>query len=81
MILLHLTEHAGLSFKQRQYIFVQKQGAEAEEVPETQIGHGAPVGHPRLCLDHRSLRYRDLQHLLPREALTAGQHHSLLAAT
>lgn len=81
MTLFLLTKHAGLSFQQRQYVLVEEQGAEAEEVPEAQVGHGAPVQHPGLRLDHCGLGHCDLQHLLPRQALTAGQHHSLLTGT
>lgn len=72
------TQHARLPFQQRQDVLVEKQGAEAEEVPEAQVGEGAPVPDPRLGLDHRGLCDGDLQHLLPRQALAAGQQHSLL---
>lgn len=74
-----LTQHARLPLQQCQDVLVEEQGAETEEVPEAQVGQGSPVPHPRLRLDHCGLCDGDLQHLLPWQALTAGQHHSLLA--
>lgn len=79
MVILIFTQHAGLTLQQGQDVFVKEQGAEAEEIPQSQVDHGAPIPHPWLCLDHCSLCDCDLQHLLPRHALAAGQHHSLLA--
>lgn len=73
------TQHAGLPLQQRKDVLVEEQRAEAEEVPQAQVGHGAPVPHARLGLDHRRLRHRDLQHLLARQAVAAGHDHPLLA--
>lgn len=78
-ILFFFTQHAGLPLQKRQDVLVEEQRAETEEIPQAQVGHGAPVPHPWLCLDNRRLCNRDLQHLLPWQALAAGQHHSLLA--
>lgn len=77
-VLLLFTQHAGLPLQQRQDVLVQEEGAEAEEIPEAQVAHGAPVPHAWLRLDDRCLRHCDLQHLLPWQALAVGHHHSLL---
>lgn len=45
IVLFLFTQHAGLPLQQRQDVLVEEQGAEAEEVPEAQVGHGAPVPH------------------------------------
>lgn len=42
-VLLLFTQHAGLPLQQRQDVLVQEEGAEAEEIPEAQVAHGAPV--------------------------------------
>lgn len=74
------TQHAGLPLQQRQDVLVEEERAEAEEVPQAQVGHGAPVPQARLGLDDGGLSDGDLQHLLPGQALAAGQHHALLPA-
>lgn len=77
--LFFLTQHAGLPLQKWQDVFVEEQGAEAEEVPEAQVGHRAPIPYPRLSLNHCGLCDCDLENLLPWQALTAGEHHSLLS--
>lgn len=71
------TQHAWLPLQQWQDVLVEEKSAEAEEAPEAQVGHGAPVPDPWLRLDHRGLCDGDLQQLFPRQAVAAGQHHAL----
>lgn len=75
---LILTQHARLPFQQRQDVLVEEQRAEAEEVPQAQVRHGAPVPHARLGFNHSGLGHGDLQHRLAWHAVAAGQHHPLL---
>ncbi len=72
-----LTQHAGFSLQQRQYVLVEEQRAEAEEVPERQVCQRPGAPDTGFGLDHRGLGDGDLQHRLSRSALAAGQKHSL----
>ncbi len=74
---MNLTQHARLSLQQRQYVLVEEERAEAEEVPERQVGQSPGAPDAGVRLDHSGLGDGDLEHRLSGGALAAGQQHSL----